>query len=184
MNYVRRNFRRILPWLPVCLIYLLPILCLPGVAAIYMKLGTIKGESTAAGYEDWIEIQSLQWGVGRGISSSAGGADREASTPSVSEVTVSKTADKSSPYLFFEAVAGTAGIDAELHVVQTGKTGLEPYFKFKLYNSLISGLSQSSGGDRPSESLSLNFTKIEMTHRDSGGAEVTKSYDLESGKAQ
>ena len=47
---------------------------------IYIKYGDIKGDVTAEGHKDWIEVNSFQWGVGRGISSpTGGGADRESS---------------------------------------------------------------------------------------------------------
>jgi len=34
--------------------------------------------------------------------------------------------------------------------------------EYTLTNTMISGWSTSSGGDRPSESISLNFTKIQV----------------------
>jgi type VI secretion system secreted protein Hcp len=36
--------------------------------------------------------------------------------------------------------------------------------KYVLTNTLISGYSLSSGGDRPSESISLNFTKVDSEY--------------------
>src|SRR5688572_25351300 len=72
-------------------------------APIYMKYDTIKGDVTAVGYKDWIEVNSIQWGVGRGISSpTGGGADREASAPNISEIVTTKLQDISSPYFFAE----------------------------------------------------------------------------------
>ena len=50
---------------------------------IYIQYGTLTGDVTAAGHEKWIEVNSFQWGVGRGISSPTGGSsDRESSAPS------------------------------------------------------------------------------------------------------
>ena len=71
---------------------------------IYMKYGTkIKGESLAEGHkgtEGWIEINSVQWGCSRGINTPVGGSGkREASAPSVSEITVTKLMDSTSPLL-------------------------------------------------------------------------------------
>ena len=50
-------------------------------------------------------------------------------------------------------------------LVETGEGQLETYLTIKLTNTMISGYSFSSGGDRPSESISLNFTKIEYTYQ-------------------
>ena len=53
-----------------------------------------KGNVTAEGFKDQIEVHSLQWGVGRAISMITGNAaNREASQPSFSEFTISKSMD-------------------------------------------------------------------------------------------
>ena len=44
--------------------------------------------------------------------------------------------------------------------VKTDKGNLVKYLTFELEDTMISGYSISSGGDRPSESLSLNFNAI------------------------
>ena len=133
--------------------------------AIFLKYGDLKGEATASTHKDWIEIQSVQWGVGRGISSGVGGASkREASAPSVSEITVTKTFDASSPLLLKEALGGKAVV-VKMDLTQTDNKGSHvAYQKYVLTNCLVSGYSISSGGDRPSESLSLNFTKIDSEY--------------------
>lgn len=133
--------------------------------AIFLKYGSIKGETTQLTHKDWIEVNSFQWGVGRGISSGVGGGSkREASAPSVSEITITKTMDISSPLLLKEALGGKA-VDVKLELTQTDNSGKHvSYQKYVLSETLISGYSISSGGDRPSESLSLNFTKIDSEY--------------------
>jgi len=74
---------------------------------IYVQYGTIPGDVTATGHEKWIEVNSFQWGVGRGISSPTGGSsDREASAPSVSEIVVTKPTDIASVKLLDESLEG------------------------------------------------------------------------------
>jgi len=133
--------------------------------AIFLKYGEIKGETTQVTHKDWIEVSSVQWGVGRGISSGVGGGSkREASAPSVSEITVTKTFDIASPLLLKEAIGGKA-VQVKLELTQTDNSGKHvSYQKYVLEGALISGYSISSGGDRPSESLSLNFTKIDSEY--------------------
>jgi type VI secretion system secreted protein Hcp len=133
--------------------------------AIFLKYGAINGETTQVTHKDWIEVNSVQWGVGRGISSGVGGASkREATAPSVSEVTVTKTFDIASPLLLKEAIGGKA-VQVKLELTQTDNSGKHvAYQKYVLEGTLISGYSVSSGGDRPSESLSLNFTKIDSEY--------------------
>lgn len=157
--------------------------------AIYMQIeGDFKGNVTAAGHEEWIELDSLQFGVGRGITMSVGKSkDREASEPSVSEVVVSKPMDACSPKIFREACVGKAK-KVDIHLLRTTEGNFETYMEYVLHNTLISGYSVSSGGDRPMESITFNFTKIEMKYVMWGddhakGGNVPASYDLALGNA-
>jgi type VI secretion system secreted protein Hcp len=133
--------------------------------AIFIKYGALAGEATAVGYEKWMEVNSLQWGVGRGISAGVGGGSkREATAPSVSEIVVTKTMDAISPLMLKEAIGGDAK-EVKIDLTQTDASGKHiAYQKFILHNTLVSGYSLSSGGDRPSESLSLNFTKVDSEY--------------------
>ena len=133
--------------------------------AIFLKYGDIKGETTQLTHKDWIEVSSFQFGVGRGIASGVGGGSkREASAPSVSEIVVTKTFDISSPLLLKDAVGGKA-VTAKIELTQTDDSGKHVSFqKYILTNALISGYSVSSGGDRPRESISLNFTKFDSEY--------------------
>lgn len=133
--------------------------------AIFLKYGSINGETTQLTHKQWIEVNSIQWGVGRGISSGVGGGSkREATAPSVSEITLTKTFDISSPLLLKEALGGKA-VEVKIELTQTDNNGRHvSYQKYVLTDTLISGYSLSSGGDRPSESLSLNFTKIDSEY--------------------
>ena len=132
---------------------------------LYMKYGSkIKGTVTTKGYVDQIELHSVQFGSGRGIGSARGrGSNREASEPSLSEVTVTKDWDPaSSSKLFEESVSGKLDNTVELSFTTTGGTKQETFLKVTLKNCGISGYSISSGGDRPSESISLNYDFIEF----------------------
>ena len=143
----------------------------------------IKGNVTEEGHKGWIELSSFQWGVGRGIASPTGhSANRESSAPSVSEITVSKAVDSSSNKLLTEALQGE-GVTVEIDFCKTEKGKLEVYIQYTLTNCMISGYSLSSGGDRPSESISLNFTKIESKFvpedaEGKAGSPETVKYDL------
>lgn len=131
---------------------------------IYMNYDnlSVKGDVTATNYVGWIELNSFQFGVGRGISSPTGGsADRELSAPSVSEITVTKDQDSSTGPLLTAALQGE-GVTVIIDFVKTSSGQLTKYMEYTLTNTMISGFSTSSGGDRPSESFSLNFTKVQV----------------------
>src|SRR4051794_33738103 len=112
--------------------------------AIYMKIDSVNGEVTTAGYEKWIDVSSLQFGVGRSISSAVGGGSkREAGHPSISEITLSKGFDDSSIELFSWSLAGKSKL-VKIDLVQTGdKDKVSPYLQYELTNTLISGYSVS-----------------------------------------
>jgi type VI secretion system secreted protein Hcp len=156
---------------------------------IYMNYNNIPGDATAEGHAKWIEVNSFQWGVGRGISSPTGAsADRESSAPSVSEVVVTKSTDVSSPKLLSEAYQGE-GQKVQIDFCKTDKGKLEVYLTITLENTMISGYSLSSGGDRPSESVSLNFTKVEFKNVGMGaagetGTPDTTTYNLATAKTE
>lgn len=134
--------------------------------AIFMKYGKLEGEVDAEGYEKWVQVDSLQWGVGRGIAAagSGGGSKREASAPSISEITVSKNFDAFSPLALKESIGGK-GDEVKIDLTRTDESGKHVAFqKYILSECMMSGYSISSGGDRPSESISLNFTKFDSEY--------------------
>ena len=144
---------------------------------IYMEYAGIKGNVTDESYKDHIAVHSFQFGVGRGIASPDGSSkDREASTPSVSEIVITKSFDISSVKLFEESLMGK-GKKATIKWALTapGEGATETFLEYTLENCLVSGYSVSSGGDNPSESISLNFTKIEMKYTPSAADNVSEA---------
>ena len=156
--------------------------------AIYLKYDGIDGDATHEDHKNWITVESLQWGVGRAISTPVGSTkNREASEPSVAEVSIAKLMDVSSVYLFQESCTGQVGKEVKIHVVSTGSPG-QTFLEYTLSDTLVSGYSVSSAGDRPGESVSLNFNKVEMKYiplesNNESGSPVTKGYDLVTTKA-
>ena len=158
---------------------------------IYIKYGDIKGDVTAEGHkgsDGWVEINSFQFGIGRGISSPTGGSsDREATAPSVSEIVMTKPMDNSSYRWMEEALYGE-GTDVQIDFCKTDKGQLETYATYTLENAMVSGYSVSSGGDRPSESISISFTKIiysyeAMSAKNEKGETPKTGWDIATAKS-
>ena len=159
--------------------------------AIYLKFEVkIMGESKAKGYEEQIPIEGVQWGCGRGISVVGGGNSRETSKAAISEVTLSKSTDISSPDLFIQSCVGKSLTKATLTWVNSGGVGSENqvYQTIVLDAPIISSYSQSSQGDRPMESFSINFDAIEFFFQGWDGNAQTKgpkkSFDVTTGVAK
>lgn len=131
--------------------------------SIYMKFGKVDGPVTTTGFIKWIELDSFQWAVHRAVSSGVGGKTRESSAPNISEIVVTKKLDSASPKLYQDAVAGTFDTKVEIKLTTTTKDKIETYLAYEFENCGVSSYSMSSGGDRPMESLSLNFLKVTYT---------------------
>ena len=157
--------------------------------AIYLKYSDVAGDVTEADHVDWVECDSATFGVSRSLSTKPGqGKDRESSAPVIGELTLTTKMDKTSPR-FFELACAGKGEDAKIHFVQTTAAGVETYMEYTLTNTLIGNYSVSSQGDRPVETISLNFTRIEMTYKtyDEGhvtSGSVTGHYDLAQARLQ
>ncbi|WP_062270164.1 Hcp family type VI secretion system effector [Endozoicomonas arenosclerae] len=140
--------------------------------AIYMNFNSKKpaGNVTAKGYEDWIEVDSFSFGVGRSITMEAGAmSNREAGRPSLSEVSVTKLLDAASGGLFKESVTGSEGLTVVIDIVQTGANTVQKYASYTLEECMVSSYTiGASAGGAPTETISLSFAKIvaDLSHAD------------------
>ena len=150
--------------------------------AILLEYEGVPGESTIEGFVKWINLGSCQFGAGRGISSAYGSSTREGSIVSVSEITITKETDGSTIKLLEEALHGKLNKVVKIAFLRTGSGAAQEYLSFELSGTGLSGYSLSSGGDRPSESLSLNFDKFILKYNpigdDFSGSPATVGWDL------
>ncbi len=169
-------------------LYALAATCLLATSAsaasdIYLKIEGLPGESADAAHRGEIEASSWSFGATQAASPRFGGgagAGRAAMAgPGTQEpptgpgaITVSKTYDAASPKLLQACAQGKHFPKATLSVRKSGG-GQQEYTSYELENVMVSSYSLgSSGGDRPMESLSLNFTKIEMKAAPDEGAKA------------
>lgn len=157
--------------------------------AIYILYDGIKGNVTADGYKDHIAVHSVQFGVGRGISMEAGNlSNRESTRPSLSEVSITKSADNSVTAIFKEAVTGSAGKKVVIKFVRTGADKVQEYMDYTLENCLVSGYSISADAEgEPIENITLSYAKIMINYSDfdktnKSGNPQRVGYDLETAK--
>jgi type VI secretion system secreted protein Hcp len=130
---------------------------------IYMRITKngvpiIRGDATAKGHEKWIELLSAQMGQSRSIATNRGNT-REASAPIMSEIVITKLMDSASTALFQQSLNGE-GVIIQIDFVKAGGNQ-STYLTFTLQNALIFGYQPgASRSDRPTENLTLNFTKM------------------------
>ena len=150
----------------------------------FLKIEGVDGESTDAKHKGQIEIDSFSWGVSNSGSMAGGGGSGKAS---FSDLHFTKTVDKSSPKLMEAVATGEHLRSVDLVVRKAGGEQLE-YYKIELQDVVISGYSTTgSSGEAPSESISLNFSKIvfEYTPQNADGtaaAPVKAGYDVAAAK--
>jgi type VI secretion system secreted protein Hcp len=134
----------------------------------------------ATGHEKWIEIQSFQ--VGGTSSQGLEAGQRAASGPGgPGTIILKKKLDKASPLLQKAAAQGTRFPQIVLEGTKGG--GGQAYLEIKLTEVLISGFQMGGGGMTPSESLSLNFTKIEFDYKERGKPPAGKAPGAAGGGA-
>lgn len=142
---------------------------------------TITGRSTVMGYERSIDATSFQWGVGVGISSGTNG-ERNASTPSVSDITWTQAFDTSYNRLNNAMFSG-GRYDSTFSFVADGAANQpkQSYLTMRTGISVISSLNVSSGGDRPSMSASEGFRSFSLSYDPAklgkSGSAVSVGYD-------
>jgi type VI secretion system secreted protein Hcp len=136
----------------------------------FLKLGDIKGESGDSKHKEEIEVLSFSYGVVN-TGSSSGGSGGGSGRADLSDFTLVKRVDKSSPVLFQHCATGTHIKEATFVVRKAGGEQLE-YLKIKLADVLVSSVrpgGSSQGADTiPLEEVSLNFTQIHVDYQPQG----------------
>ncbi len=158
----------------------------------FLKIDGIPGESTDDKHKDWIEILSFSSGVTQahgGSASTAGGAT--AQRADFADFSIVKMLDKSTPKIFEACATGAHVKSITIELCRAGGDKVK-YMEWKLSNSIISsyrpGGSAHSGEALPTEEVSFNYGKIELTYTQqkrangAGGGNISAGWDLEQNK--
>ena len=155
---------------------------------IFLKITDVKGESMDDKHKEEIEIESFSWGITQqGGSGYGGGAG--AGKANFNDFHFTKRVDKASPELFLACANGKHFKEALLSVRKAGENPLE-YLKVKFSDVLVSSFQPggNDGSDVVMESISFNFTKVEMEYQEQGpdgkakGGPVKQGYDVKINK--
>lgn len=160
-------------------------------ADFFLKLDGVEGESEDSKHAKEIEILSFSFGGDNtGTSSHGGGAG--SGKVNLGDFKFVKLFDKASSNLF-KRVANGAHIASAILTCRkpTGDGGQQEYLTVKFFDVLVSSYTcGGSGGSHPipTESISLNFTKIEFDYKPqkadgSLGPSVVTSWDTKKNTA-
>jgi type VI secretion system secreted protein Hcp len=151
---------------------------------MFLKFGSIDGDSKVAGHEDEIEVLGWSWGAhqsgtmhrGRG-----GGAGKV----SVQDMTINKWVDQATPNLWKLCCNGKHEDEAVLTIRKAGGDSPVEYLKITLEEVLIADLQTGSaqGDEDVTETLTLNFAKFKLEYTPqeadgTGGATVETGWDI------
>ncbi len=133
----------------------------------HLKLDGIQGESQHAKHSNEIDILSWSWGAHNPVT--VVGAGMSAGKVSMSDLTISKRVDKSSPKLLGLNVTGKHVANAVLTASKsTGGKNPEDFLTIKLEEVYVSSyqIGGSHGDDVGTESLSLSYGKISYDYKE------------------
>ena len=154
----------------------------------FLKIDGIEGESKDAKHKGSIEISGWSWGAAQtGTSSSGGGGG--AGKVAIQDAHFSMSVSKASPKLMLACASGDHIKQAVLTCRKAGKDQQE-YLKYTFSDVLVSSFQTNgaSGGGTPTESLSLNFSKIEIEYKEQQhdgtlGGRIKTGWDVKANKA-
>jgi len=152
----------------------------------FLKIEGVEGEATQDKFQKQIPLASFNLGANNSIDMMAGGG-RGAGRASLSTFNISKSTDKASPILFQACCLGKHFPKAEVSICKAGGTQ-EPFMTYKFDTVFIADINWSGGGEEtPTETLSLAYSKIEMTYKSQDekgqlGKPVVASYDISAAK--
>ena len=127
---------------------------------IILEIKDMKGNCTVDGHANEIILNSYSHGVALPLSNDAANTERTAGRPQFSEMNFSKMTDQSTPALYTACVQGKKLGDAIIHIGRNEAGKFMSLMKYTLTNAMVSNINTSGGGGMPSDSFSLNFTKI------------------------
>ena len=150
---------------------------------MFMKIGTIGGESRDKVHAGEIDVMAWSWGISNSGSAQSG-SGAGAGKANVQDLTFTKYIDKCSCTLLLAACNGQHFPTAVLVVRKAGTTPLE-YVTITMTEVIVTSVNTggSGGEDRLTENVSLNFAKVKVDYKEQAatgvvGATPTMTWDI------
>ncbi len=164
-------------------------LSLVGYAGGFLKIDDIDGESKAAGYQGWIDVQSFVVGIGSSVSDSDG-STRTRSTAVPESLKVEKLFDAASPYLFLasaqQKVFGSVVLESNVSLPQEGSTRIRYEFSKAgvIASNVSTGVAPHNIESSIQESVEFNFEEWGMHYQRPGLVEVSANWNFVEGTGE
>ena len=151
----------------------------------YLMIDGIPGPSTSR--KDAIDVLSFSFAANQSavFGQDSSGKESKAGRADLSDLSIMKVVDKTTPNLFAYLVAGTHIKKATLYYDKPVSDKQEDYYRIELENVLVTNLSHSGSSENPSEALSLAFGSVKVCYNPEDGngglsGWVEKGYSLET----
>ena len=131
---------------------------------IILEITSIKGNCIIEGFVGQIIVQSFSHSASIPMQMDRANTERTSGRPSFSELNFSKESDVATPSLYAACVAGAKLGDAKIHIGRTEGKVFMSLIEYVLSDAMVSSVSTSGGGGQPSDSFSLNYTKITQVY--------------------
>jgi type VI secretion system secreted protein Hcp len=148
----------------------------------YLKIDGRPGPSTSK--QDHIDILSFSFGSSQThvIGPGSSGGESRAGRADVSNVTIMKVLDKTSPLLWDDCVTGNYLNSADIIYDKPMGDQQEDYFKIHMEKVLITSIQLSGSAENPTESVSFAFEKIKISYNPEEGGKlkgfIDKGFDV------
>ncbi|GAB3407125.1 type VI secretion system tube protein Hcp [Massilia agilis] len=157
---------------------------------VYLQIDGIKGESMDDKHKDWIECKSVSWKVSQPKSATAStSGGHTAERVEMSEITISKLTDLSTPLLLQNCASGKTIPKATLHFMRADGNGERiKYFEVQLSNVLIGDVNPQVGdGEFMHENVGLKFSAVKYMYTQQkvgggAGGNTSGGWDLSNNK--
>jgi type VI secretion system secreted protein Hcp len=130
---------------------------------VFLKIKGIEGESADADHKNQIDVLSYSWGLSQTGTMSYGGGGG-AGKANFGDFNFMMRMNKATPKLMNACATGEHIPDAVLSCRKAGGKQLD-YMVYKFYDLLISSYQTSASSEEPTESISFNYSKMEMLYK-------------------
>jgi len=129
----------------------------------FLKIDGIPGESLDSKHKDEIQVESWSWGESQSGTMSLGGGGG-AGKVNMQDFNFMMSVNKATPKLVLACAGGEHIKKAVLTCRKAGKTQQE-FLIYTFSDVLVSSYQTSGSSEVPTESVSLNYTKMELEYK-------------------
>jgi type VI secretion system secreted protein Hcp len=149
----------------------------------YLIVDGVPGPSTSL--SNAIDILSFSFGASNSavFGSGASGGESRAGRADLSNVSVMKVLDKTSPQMFANCVTGDYINSVDVQYYKPMGTKQDVYFKIHMEKVVITSVQLSGSNENPTESISFAFAKVKVSYNPEKDGKlqgfIDKGYDVE-----